>query len=74
MDAAVVFDNLEQKCDRCDRILPTNEWQVRPLTFFEFKMRSFAHSLRKNKNNFELVNSGYKPPPKSLIWRSTREW
>ncbi|QFS52151.1 hypothetical protein [Nostoc sphaeroides] len=32
MDAAVIFDNLEQKCDRSDHILPTNEWQVRPLT------------------------------------------
>lgn len=32
MDAAVVFDNLAQKCDRSDHILPTNEWQVRPLT------------------------------------------
>ncbi|MFW9259336.1 hypothetical protein [Nostoc sp. CALU 546] len=32
MDAAVIFDNLEQKCDRSDHILPTNEWQIRPLT------------------------------------------
>ncbi|MBD2472199.1 hypothetical protein [Nostoc sp. FACHB-145] len=32
MDAAVVFDNLAEKCDRNDHILPTNEWQVRPLT------------------------------------------
>ncbi|MEH1825881.1 MAG: hypothetical protein V7L22_11035 [Nostoc sp.] len=32
MDAAVIFDNLEQKCDRNDHILPTNEWQVRPLS------------------------------------------
>ncbi|MDZ8140983.1 MAG: hypothetical protein RM049_37800 [Nostoc sp. DedQUE04] len=32
MDAAVIFDNLEQKCDRNDRILPTNEWQIRPLS------------------------------------------
>ncbi|ACC85029.1 hypothetical protein [Nostoc punctiforme] len=32
MDAAVIFDNLEQKCDRSDHILPTNEWQVRPLS------------------------------------------
>ncbi|BAZ02921.1 hypothetical protein NIES37_69340 (plasmid) [Tolypothrix tenuis PCC 7101] len=32
MDAAVVFDNLVEKCDRNDHILPTNEWQVRPLT------------------------------------------
>ncbi|WP_375506043.1 hypothetical protein [uncultured Nostoc sp.] len=32
MDAAVIFDNLEQKCDRNDHILLTNEWQVRPLT------------------------------------------
>nr|WP_322666598.1 hypothetical protein [Dendronalium sp. ChiSLP03b]MDZ8209199.1 hypothetical protein [Dendronalium sp. ChiSLP03b] len=32
MDAAVVFDNLVEKCDRSDHILPTNEWQVRPLT------------------------------------------
>jgi exodeoxyribonuclease V alpha subunit len=27
-----ISDNLEQKCDRSDHILPTNEWQVRPLT------------------------------------------
>ncbi|AUB43087.1 Site-specific DNA-cytosine methylase (plasmid) [Nostoc flagelliforme CCNUN1] len=32
MNAAVIFDNLEQKCNRNDHILPTNEWQVRPLT------------------------------------------
>ncbi|BCL39675.1 hypothetical protein [Nostoc sp. MS1] len=32
MDAAAVFDNLAEKCDRSDHILPTNEWQVRPLT------------------------------------------
>ncbi|MBD2565716.1 MULTISPECIES: hypothetical protein [Nostoc] len=32
MDAAVIFDNLEQKCDRNDHILPTNEWQIRPLS------------------------------------------
>ncbi|MBD2457297.1 hypothetical protein H6G80_24875 [Nostoc sp. FACHB-87] len=32
IDAAVVFDNLAEKCDRSDHILPTNEWQVRPLT------------------------------------------
>jgi hypothetical protein len=32
MDAAAVFDNLVEKCDRNDHILPTNEWQVRPLT------------------------------------------
>ncbi|WP_230966483.1 hypothetical protein [Nostoc sp. NZL] len=32
MDAAVIFDNLEQKCDRFDHILPTNEWQIRPLS------------------------------------------
>ncbi|WGV29091.1 hypothetical protein [Halotia branconii] len=32
MDAAIVFDNLEQKCDQFDHILPTAEGQVRPLT------------------------------------------
>jgi hypothetical protein len=32
MEAAVIFDNLLEKCDRNDHILPTNEWQVRPLT------------------------------------------
>ncbi|MBD2255361.1 hypothetical protein [Nostoc parmelioides] len=31
MDAAVVFDNLKEKCDPLDHILPTNERQVRPL-------------------------------------------
>ncbi|MEH2185589.1 MAG: hypothetical protein V7K64_05315 [Nostoc sp.] len=35
MDAAVIFDNLEQKCDRNDHILPTNEWQIRPLSKLE---------------------------------------
>ncbi|MBD2248689.1 hypothetical protein [Nostoc sp. FACHB-888] len=35
MDAAIIFDNLEQKCDRSDHILPTNEWQVRPLSKLE---------------------------------------
>ncbi|QFS51556.1 hypothetical protein GXM_09050 [Nostoc sphaeroides CCNUC1] len=24
--------------------------------------RSIQNSVRKNKNNFELINSGYKPP------------
>ncbi|NDJ26295.1 hypothetical protein GS682_33025 [Nostoc sp. B(2019)] len=35
MDAATVFDNLEQKCDQFDHILPTAEGQVRPLTKLE---------------------------------------
>jgi hypothetical protein len=35
MDAAVVFDNLAEKCDPMDHILPTNERQVRPLTKLE---------------------------------------
>lgn len=32
IDAAKVFDNLVDKCNCSDHILPTNEWQVRPLT------------------------------------------
>lgn len=32
MEAAVIFDNLIEKCERSVHILPTNEWQVRPLT------------------------------------------
>ncbi|WP_193200942.1 hypothetical protein [Nostoc sp. MG11] len=32
MEAAVIFDNLVEKCERSVHILPTNEWQVRPLT------------------------------------------
>lgn len=35
MDAADVFDNLLEKCDPLDHILPTNERQVRPLTKLE---------------------------------------
>lgn len=35
MDAAVVFDNLVENCDRNDHILPTNEWQIRPLSKLE---------------------------------------
>ncbi|WP_225226251.1 hypothetical protein [Komarekiella delphini-convector] len=35
MDAAIVFDNLEQKCDQFDHILPTAEGQVRPMTKLE---------------------------------------
>ncbi|QLE45558.1 hypothetical protein FD723_35360 (plasmid) [Nostoc sp. C052] len=35
MDAAVVFDNLLEKCDPLDHILPTNERQVRPMTKLE---------------------------------------
>lgn len=35
MDAAVVFDNLIEKCDPLDHILPTNERQVRPMTKLE---------------------------------------
>ncbi|MFN6559473.1 MAG: hypothetical protein RMY28_006650 [Nostoc sp. ChiSLP01] len=31
MEAAVIFDNLVEKCERNVHILPTNEWQVRPL-------------------------------------------
>ncbi|MEH1835527.1 MAG: hypothetical protein V7L29_26605 [Nostoc sp.] len=32
MEAAVIFDNLLENCDRNDHILPTNEWQIRPLS------------------------------------------
>lgn len=32
MEAAVVFDNLVENCDRNDYIMPTNEWQIRPLS------------------------------------------
>ncbi len=35
MEAAVVFDNLTEKCDPLDHILPTSERQVRPLTKLE---------------------------------------
>ncbi|MBD2731313.1 hypothetical protein H6G96_34650 [Nostoc sp. FACHB-892] len=35
MDAAVVFDNLLEKCDPMDHILPTSERQVRPITKLE---------------------------------------
>jgi hypothetical protein len=35
MDAAVVFDNLIEKCDQFDHILPTAEGQVRPMTKLE---------------------------------------
>ncbi|MCC2692854.1 hypothetical protein [Nodularia sp. LEGE 04288] len=35
MDAADVFDNLLEKCDPLDHILPTNERQVRPLIKLE---------------------------------------
>ncbi|MBE8971129.1 hypothetical protein IQ277_34505 [Nostocales cyanobacterium LEGE 12452] len=35
MDAAVVFENLLEKCDPLDHILPTNECQVRPMTKLE---------------------------------------
>ncbi|WP_225226140.1 hypothetical protein [Komarekiella delphini-convector] len=35
MDAAVVFDNLLEKCDPMDHILPTSERQVRPMTKLE---------------------------------------
>jgi len=35
MDAAVVFENLVEKCDPMDHILPTNERQVRPLVKLE---------------------------------------
>ncbi|WP_306790446.1 hypothetical protein [Tolypothrix sp. FACHB-123] len=35
MDAAVVFDNLVEKCDQFDHKLPTAEGQIRPLTKLE---------------------------------------
>jgi hypothetical protein len=35
MDAAVVFDNLLEKCDPMDHILPTSERQIRPMTKLE---------------------------------------
>jgi hypothetical protein len=35
MDAAVVFENLAEKCDPMDHILPTSERQVRPMTNLE---------------------------------------
>ena len=40
MEAAVIFQNLEQKCDRNDHILPTNEWQIRPLTKLDSDIQS----------------------------------
>ncbi|MBU7587511.1 MAG: hypothetical protein KAF91_32595 [Nostoc sp. TH1S01] len=35
IDAAVVFDNLKEKCDPMDHILPTNERQIRPMVHLE---------------------------------------
>lgn len=35
IEAAAVVDNLTDKCDPLDHILPTNERQVRPLTKLE---------------------------------------
>ncbi|MEH2394279.1 MAG: hypothetical protein V7K21_22335 [Nostoc sp.] len=35
MDAAVVFDNLLEKCDPMDHILPTSERQIRPMSKLE---------------------------------------
>ncbi|MBD2472168.1 hypothetical protein, partial [Nostoc sp. FACHB-145] len=35
MDAAVVFENLKEKCDPMDHILPANERQVRPMIQLE---------------------------------------
>ncbi|MBW4429119.1 MAG: hypothetical protein KME50_33135 [Nostoc desertorum CM1-VF14] len=32
IEAAIIFDNLVEKCERNVHILPTNEWQIRPLT------------------------------------------
>ncbi|MCC5648015.1 hypothetical protein LC607_34965 [Nostoc sp. CHAB 5824] len=32
LEAAVIFDNLVEKCERNVHILPTNEWQIRPLS------------------------------------------
>ncbi|NDJ25543.1 hypothetical protein GS682_28685 [Nostoc sp. B(2019)] len=32
IEAAVIFDNLVEKCERNVHILPTNEWQIRPLS------------------------------------------
>lgn len=45
MDAAIVFDNLEQKCDQFDHILPTAEGQVRPLT----KHLATVHPFRRSR-------------------------
>jgi hypothetical protein len=39
IEAAVVVDNLSEKCDPLDHILPTNERQVRPLTKLEPKQQ-----------------------------------
>lgn len=32
IEAAVIFDNLVEKCERNVHILPTNEWQISPLS------------------------------------------
>jgi hypothetical protein len=45
MDAAIVFENLEQKCDQIDHILPTAEGQVRPLTKLEPQQQQQAWQL-----------------------------
>ncbi|MFN6571995.1 hypothetical protein [Dendronalium sp. ChiSLP03b] len=45
MEAAVIFDNLTEKCDQIDHILPTSEGQVRPLTKLEPQQQQQAWQL-----------------------------
>jgi SRSO17 transposase len=42
IEAAKVVDNIESQCDPLDRILPTNERQVRPLTKLNKKQQVVA--------------------------------
>jgi hypothetical protein len=42
MEAAVIFDNLVEKCERNVHILPTNEWQIRPLSKLDPDIQSEA--------------------------------
>ncbi|MBR8832503.1 MAG: hypothetical protein DSM106950_00270 [Stigonema ocellatum SAG 48.90 = DSM 106950] len=45
IEAAAIVDNLSEKCDPMDLILPTNERQVRPLTKLEPESQSEAWQL-----------------------------
>jgi hypothetical protein len=42
IEAAVIFDNLVEKCERSVHILPTNEWQIRPLSKLDLDIQPEA--------------------------------
>lgn len=60
IEAAAVVDNLRDKCDPMDHILPTNERQVRPLTKLE-------PDLQREAWQMAVEEAGNKVPSSTIV-------